>query len=64
MALHVCIRTLADGVGLLSAEFYGFTIDDLVVLSGGHTIGLSASTNPQVSCTYYTCIYFLQDLSC
>ena len=59
-----CIRTLADLVGLLSAEFYGFTIEDLVVLSGGHTIGFSASTNPQVSCAYRYRVYSLQSSSC
>ena len=64
MALRICVRTLADGPGLLFAEFYGFTIEDLVVLSGGHTIGFSASTNPQVSCKYHTCIYLLQSPSC
>ena len=34
--------------GVLRAEQYGYTLEDLVVLSGGHSIGFSASTNPQV----------------
>jgi len=33
---------------VLLAEHYGYTLEDLVVLSGGHSIGFSASTNPQV----------------
>jgi hypothetical protein len=33
---------------VLRAEQYGYTLEDLVVLSGGHSIGFSASTNPQV----------------
>ena len=44
---HAFAHTHLDRAATCAAS-YGFTIEELVTLSGAHTIGLSASTNPQV----------------
>nr|QOL01105.1 putative extracellular protein CSOL_032 [Pseudococcomyxa simplex] len=45
-------------------EFYGFDLETLVVLSGGHAIGFSASTNPQGTISsnsrYFSSRYYRQ----
>ena len=38
---------------MLLAEHYGYTVEELTVLSGGHSIGFSASTNPQVLAKFH-----------
>ena len=43
---HVNIAVLSSYVP--HAEHYGYSVEELTVLSGGHSIGFSASTNPQV----------------